>query len=355
MRAALSGRVAAARSFPRTRRDIAVTSHVPISQPCYSPTPAPAPAPALVATQHAIDAVLAYLRCPTCAQPLHRCDRRIVCPAGHSFDLARQGYLNLTVGGVRHGSADTSAMVRAREHFLSHGHFRPIAEQVAMIAARYDPTPLQGIAVDLAGGTGYYLRALLDRLPDRFGLCLDLSAPALRRSARTHLRAAAVGADAWQRLPLTTGSASTVLSVFGPRNTSEIERVLAPDGVLIVVSPTAAHLSELIRPLGMLRVDPDKQRRLAAALNRFRIIEQRTLTYRQHLDRQDAACAAAMGPAAMHAPAGAFAARARALPDRIPVTIGVHITAYVASHRDPECAAETGFRCPLSKVGTGSD
>ena len=240
-------------------------------------------APAPVATQHAIDAVLAYLRCPTCAQPLHRCDRRIVCPAGHSFDLARQGYLNLTVGGARHGSADTSAMVRAREHFLSRGHFRPIAEQVAMIAARYDPTSVQGIAVDVAGGTGYYLRALLDRLPDRFGLCLDLSAPALRRSARTHLRAAAVGADAWQRLPLTSGSASTVLSVFGPRNTSEIERVLAPDGALIVVSPTAAHLSELIRPLGMLRVDPDKQRRLAAALNRFRIIEQRTLTYRQHI------------------------------------------------------------------------
>ena len=302
-----------------------MASPIPTERPCHSSTP--------VETRHSIDAVLAYLRCPTCDQPLQRSDRRCVCSSGHSFDLARQGYLNLTVGSARHGSADTSAMVLAREDFLSRGHYRPIAEQVAILAARHDPTPVQGIAVDLAGGTGYYLRALLDRLPDRYGLCLDLSAPALRRSARAHPRAAAVGADAWQRLPLATGSASTVLSVFGPRNTNEIERVLAPGGVLIVVSPTAVHLSELIEPLGMLRVDPHKQRRLAVALNRFRTIERRTLTYRQHLDQQDAARAAGMGPAAMHLPARAFAARARTLPRRTWVTIGVHITAYVTSER----------------------
>lgn len=111
--------------------------------------------------------------------------------------------------------------------------------------------------VGLAGGIDYYLAAVLAAVPNRSGLCLEVAAPALRRAARAHPRAAAVGADVWRRLPLASGSARLVLSVFGPRNPLEIERILAPDRAAIVVSPTVAHLRELTGPLGMLRADPD--------------------------------------------------------------------------------------------------
>jgi 23S rRNA (guanine745-N1)-methyltransferase len=109
--------------------------------------------------------------------------------------------------------------------------------------------------------TGYYLAETLNALPGRPGLCIDLSVPALRRASRAHPRAAALAANIWQRLPLAAHSAAVVLSVFGPRNAAEIDRVLTADGALIIAAPGAGHLRELLRPLGMIGIDPGKPRR----------------------------------------------------------------------------------------------
>ena len=35
------------------------------------------------------------LRCPICAAPLEQTDKTFRCGNGHSFDMARQGYVNL--------------------------------------------------------------------------------------------------------------------------------------------------------------------------------------------------------------------------------------------------------------------
>ncbi len=253
--------------------------------------------------------------------------RRLVCRVGHGFDLARQGYVNLT-GGRRHpGTADTAAMVIAREQFLARGHYRPVADRIAQLCVQHDVTG-PGIVVDVAGGTGYYLAAMLDRLAHRAGICIDLSAPALRRAARAHPRAAALGADAWQRLPLAGGSASTVSNVFGPRNAAEIERILRPDGVLITASPTPAHLRELIEPLGMITVDPQKPQRRAATFDRFRQLDTQTLAYQMSLDRRDVAAMVGMGPSAIHLSAAALDARVSLLPPTTDVTVSVRVSVY---------------------------
>ena len=56
--------------------------------------------------------------------------------------------------------------------------------------------------MDVGAGTGHHLAAVLDALPDARGIAIDASPAALRRAARAHERAAAVGADAWKPLPL---------------------------------------------------------------------------------------------------------------------------------------------------------
>ena len=86
----------------------------------------------------------------------------------------------------------------------------------------------------------------MDALPRRHRVCIDLSVPALRRAARAHRRAAALGADVWQPLPLAGRSAAVMLSIFGPRNAAETGRILAPDGTLIIaflVPPTCGNSS----------------------------------------------------------------------------------------------------------------
>lgn len=275
-----------------------------------------------------LGAVLAALRCPICRRPLRLDGRRLACASGHGFDLARQGYVNLAVGRPHPGTADTAGMVIAREQFLARNHYRPLADLIAARAARHDDRDRPGIVVDLAGGTGYYLAAVLDQVPHRSGLCVDLSAPALRRAAHVHPHAAAIGADVWDQLPLDTAAASTVITVFGPRNAAEIERILAPGGVLITASPTPEHLQELIDALGLLSVDRRKPQRHAVTFNRFHPVDVDTLTYRLALNRRDVAALAGMGPTARHVRADAMDDRVRALAESTEVTVSVRVSTY---------------------------
>lgn len=275
----------------------------------------------------ALAAVLPDLRCPVCATSLDLGQDRVVCGRGHSFDLARQGYLNLNVGRAVPASADPAAMIAARQAFLASGHYAPIADALRASALRF-AGDRAGLVVDLAGGTGYYLSHVLDALHHHRGLCLDLSSPALSRAARAHPRAAAVGTDVWQPLPLASRSAAAVMSVFGPRNAAEIQRILDPDGTLIVLTPTERHLSELIEPLAMLSVDKAKPERLAAALQGFEIMDSQPVSYRMTLRHPDVAALAGMGPSAYHTSAQALAARIAALPEPVEVTASVLVNAY---------------------------
>ncbi len=288
------------------------------------------------------------------------------CRAGHRYDLARQGYLTLLGGGRPATAGDTAEMVAAREAFLAHGHYTPVVtaltEAVARVPAldteaeappgssgqthtadplpvRHDPLPAPAggpqpadpdsapLVLDLAGGTGHYLAAVLDAQPCAVGLDLELSPYAARRAARAHPRLATVRADVWQPLPLATGSCAAVLSVFGPRNAAEIARVLAPDGRLVVVSPAPDHLTEIIEPLGMLSVAPDKSERLSRQLTGFAVVDERQLRYRAELTTQEVRHQVLMGPSAHHVDPAELDRRLAALPD-VTATVAVTVAVY---------------------------
>lgn len=281
----------------------------------------------LAARRAALEAAAAHLRCPVCDDPVRLTTTQLTCGNGHGFDIARQGYVNLTAGRANPGTADTAAMIAAREEFLGRGHYRPLARSLASLASGCEPSG-DGLVVDLAGGTGYYLAAALDALPDRHGLCVDLSTAALQRAARAHPRAAAAGADVWQHLPLAPASAALVLSVFGPRNAAEIDRILTADGVLIVAAPGGAHLRELRGPLGLIGVDQRKPQRLADAFAHYAEAGSQVLSYQLSLGHADLAAVTAMGPSAHHIAPSALADRIKALPSPAAVTVDLRISAY---------------------------
>jgi 23S rRNA (guanine745-N1)-methyltransferase len=277
--------------------------------------------------RRALAAAAAYLRCPVCAGPLHLGGRRLACGRDHSFDIARHGYVNLTAGRAGPGTADTSAMVAARERFLGCGHYQPLAAALQSFAVRHDPG-VPGLVADLAGGTGYYLAGILDALPHRPGACIDLSVPALRRAARAHPRAAALGANVWQPLPLADRSAALALSVFGPRNAAETGRILIPGGTLIVAAPGPGHLRELQRPLGMIGIDQRKAQRLAGTYRDYTRSGAASVNYRLSLDHADLTALVSMGPSARHITPLALAARINSLPSPLTVTVDLQIRAF---------------------------
>lgn len=273
--------------------------------------------------------VLRFLICPHCGAPLASAGNSVRCRAGHSFDVARQGYVSLlpTSGPVSAG--DTADMVRARHGFLAAGHFSQVAAALARYAAAGRPTTRDGCVADVGAGPGYYLAAVLDELPDRPGLALDASKFALRAAARAHSRIGAVGCDIWRALPVASGSADVLLNVFAPRNGAEFARILAPGGLLLVVTPTQAHLGELVGALGLLTVDIRKEQRLAGTLDpHFARTEQREISRTAELSRQDMLAAVLMGPSAWRADPAACASRIGGLPEPMSVTLSVTLSCY---------------------------
>jgi 23S rRNA (guanine745-N1)-methyltransferase len=269
--------------------------------------------------------VVDLLRCPVCGDGLSEADGTLRCPAGHSFDVARQGYASLFAGRGRTGEADTAAMVEARDAFLAAGHFRPLADALAAAAAAGAP----GVVVDVGAGTGHYLARVLDAVPDARGVAIDSSAAALRRAARAHPRAAAVGADAWRELPLRDGSAALVLSVFAPRSPAEMARVLAPGGTLLASTPTTRHLYELVGPLGLLTVPDDKADHLDEQLApHFDLTERDHIEYAMFLGLDEAGQLVRMGPSAWHIDEQSVAERLALLPDPLTVTASVTLSRY---------------------------
>jgi 23S rRNA (guanine745-N1)-methyltransferase len=293
--------------------------------------------------------VVACLRCPVCGGGLTCDERSLRCAGGHAFDIARQGYAGLLTGGIRAGTADTAAMVAARAEFLAGGHFAPLAGLVADLAAerakRTEGTEGTegtedeagavgadgGCVLDAGAGTGYYLSAVLDRLPGTPGVALDASKHALRRAARAHPRVGALTWDVWRPLPVRTGAVSVLLDIFAPRNAGEFHRVLRPGGTLIVVTPAARHLEELVGELGLLTVDPRKAERVEDTLGgRFRAAGTWPLQLPLRLTHAEVAALAAMGPSAWHTEPGALRARIGRLAEPVPVTAAFEVRVFDA-------------------------
>jgi 23S rRNA (guanine745-N1)-methyltransferase len=270
--------------------------------------------------------VVRHLRCPLCAGRFEQQPGELRCARGHTFDIARQGYVNLLTGRAP-ARTDTVAMIDARAAFLAAGHYDPIA---AGLTAAAGPGIRPCFVVDAGAGTGFYLAAVLARHESWEGLALDASTPAVRRGARAHVRAGAAVCDVWRGLPLADGCADLILNVFAPRNGAEFGRVLRPDGALLVLTPAPDHLAELAGPLRRLDVDPDKGRRLEATLGAwFRLESEHGYRYPLSLSRTDAGHLAAMGPSAWHSDAAELAAELTRRSEPINATVSVVLHRYL--------------------------
>ncbi|HEV7935052.1 MAG TPA: methyltransferase domain-containing protein [Actinomadura sp.] len=276
------------------------------------------------------------LVCPLCGAGLTESAGSLRCGAGHAFDIARQGYVNLLPGGARPGTADTPEMARARADFLGAGHFgslmRLLADRVqdlvkgqeaergrtrGAVRSCADSRPR---VVDAGAGTGDYLAAVLDRLPRASGIALDISKHALRRAARAHQRIGAVTWDVWRPLPIRDASMDIVLNVFAPRNGPEFRRILRPDGALVVITPTTRHLETLVGPLGLLSVGEAKTERVGETLGGdFRLAHRESHGTELLLDHLDVETLVGMGPSAHHVPPDLLRERIEALPASVRV------------------------------------
>lgn len=269
--------------------------------------------------------LVALLRCPVCGDGLTLTARTASCPRRHSYDLAKQGYLNLLPSASTGIEGDSAAMIEARSAFLAGGFYAPIRDALIALASSVGE---RLVVVEVGAGTGYYLAGVVGADAGRVGLALDVSRYAARRAAKVDPRIGSVICDAWQELPLLDGVAQLILNVFAPRNATEMARILAPGGTLLVVTPNQEHLAELVGVLGLVRVDEQKERRLKESLAGFERISEDSVEVVVRLDHAEVEGLVAMTPSARHLDPAERAERIAVLADPVEVTLSVTVSAW---------------------------
>lgn len=184
--------------------------------------------------------------CPVCGGSLYREEGRYVCENRHSFDLAREGYVNLLPANRRHSKApgDDKDMTAARTRFLDGGWYSPLRETLTALAEA--ALPSGGSLLDAGCGEGWYTSALAEMVQNKGGRTagVDLSKPAVKKAAR-RCPGAEVAVASVYRLPVADGSVDVLTDCFSPLAGSEFARVLRPGGAFLYVVPGPRHLWEL--------------------------------------------------------------------------------------------------------------
>lgn len=180
------------------------------------------------------------LACPVCGCPLVSGERTYTCEHRHSFDIARQGYVNLLVGKGASVHGDNAEMIAARRHFLSRGYYAPLANALEDAIKAYAP---KGAALlDVGCGEGYYTEHAARAITEKGGhvFAFDISKDALKATAQKKCAALFVGSA--YKMPVCDESADIVTLFFSPFAREEILRVLKPNGIFIMAYPAERHL-----------------------------------------------------------------------------------------------------------------
>lgn len=192
--------------------------------------------------------------CPVCQQPLKQRDRQYSCPEGHSFDQAREGYVNLLLASQKRSAdpGDARAMLRSRREFLERGYYAPLADELAGRCREYRVSHPEApfALLDLGCGEGYYTARIASALQDCHASAgvwvggIDIARDGIRMAAKRY-RAIDFAVASTARLPVADASMDALVSIFAPSQDVEIRRVLKPGGCFLRVSPGPRHLFEL--------------------------------------------------------------------------------------------------------------
>ena len=218
------------------------------------------------------------LLCPVrhCRLALVRAERRVHCPRGHSFDVARSGYINLLQPQERRSKqpGDTAAAIAGRRRLHDSGVTQPLLHAVADMLAALP----SDVVLDAGCGEGFYLGALARQTGfDAHGV--DISIPAVDAAARRYPGCEWIVANADRFVPYADCSFSIVMSITARINTREFQRVLRDDGRLLVALPAPEDLVEL-RGAGRDRV----ARTVDELAHAFTLVNQRCVATAADLD-----------------------------------------------------------------------
>lgn len=218
-----------------------------------------------------------------CRQPLGRDAQRFACANGHSFDVARSGYLNLLQPQDKRSKTpgDSEAAVVARRRFLESG----AADSLVDAIVRALPLHRGQSLLDVGCGEGHHLEAFRRAYPiDASGT--DISIPAIDLAARRDRESCWVVANADRFIPWSDASFDAITSITARLNAPEFHRLLKPHGSLLVALPAPDDVIELREAILGEGVQRDRADRTAADFDAlFALVSHDRVTHRVRLSK----------------------------------------------------------------------
>lgn len=199
--------------------------------------------------------------CPICQSVLNMDEKIWLCDGSlnhnntqHSFDVARQGYINLLPVQQKKSKhpGDSKDSVLARQRFLSHGFYKPLQSNIKDLIQRYFIK--SGSWLDIGCGEGYYTQAISTNELIKKLIAIDISKPAVLELSRSSKLEKQLWYQQGKIIPIVTSAAKLpianysvhgVTSIFSPILIDEIYRVLVHQGILIIAKPQKDHLSSM--------------------------------------------------------------------------------------------------------------
>lgn len=223
-----------------------------------------------------------------------------ICASGHSFDCAKEGYVNLLVRNRKLSKTvgDSAAMLNDRRLFLESGHYAPL---VQVLISKTSHLPSGGSIAELGCGTGYYLQQIHRHHPQTIAFGSDIAKDAVRLAAKTYPGATWLVADSSASLPFANTSIDLLLVIFAPRNPKEFKRITTPQGRLIIVIPAPSHLASIRQSFSLLNIEEDKEEKVNRQLNEeFTLVDREEITVSLKLDPPALQALIGMTPSARH-------------------------------------------------------
>ena len=234
------------------------------------------------------------LQCPVCRKVLASSSSGYQCVNKHSFDAARQGYVNFLLSHQKHSKepGDNREMIESRRRFLDRGLYDRVSDGInGAIAGHLEQSACERTTsiLDAGCGEGFYLKRLKESLPcgtvaskriDYYGV--DISKFAVRYATQRDKTVSWFVASIVD-LPFLTGSLDSIMNIFSPADFAEFSRILRPSGKLVIAGPGPRHLNglrEIIYPVAREHAESTREEQ---ARGFFSLTDERRVNYQLEL------------------------------------------------------------------------
>ncbi|KPN95851.1 putative RNA methyltransferase [Lysinibacillus sp. ZYM-1] len=184
-----------------------------------------------------MDQHIRLFACPLCQQTMHVYEQgRLVCSSNHSFDIAKQGYVNM----LTHGSTSkySKDLFESRKAVIDSGIYDVLEAKIVELIA-----PANTV-LDTGCGEGSHLARIMSEKKKGIGIGIDIAKEGILAATR-HFPQQIWCVGDLAKSPFAQGSFDAILNILSPANYEEFKRLLAPNGCIVKVVPQSGYLQEL--------------------------------------------------------------------------------------------------------------